>query len=239
MKDPYQILGVSPSASDAEVTEAYRKLAKKYHPDLNPGDKVAEKRMQEINSAYEQIKNKKHGGASYQQPNGQYRRSSQQSYGGQGYGGGQQGDPFGGFGDFFGGYRQQQQHRPSSPRMQAVHNYIAYRQYAQALRALSEIDERERDGEWYYYSAIANSAMGNRMTAMAHAEEAVRREPNNQEYQTLLNQFRQGSFTYQNTGQSRGYDMGGMGRTMMQLCLAQLFCMFCCRGSSMPFCFYI
>ena len=56
-KDPYSVLGVSPGASDDEVTKAYRKLAKKYHPDLNPGDEEAARKMSEINDAYEQIKN--------------------------------------------------------------------------------------------------------------------------------------------------------------------------------------
>ena len=78
MNDPYKVLGVSPNASDEEIKQAYRRLAKKYHPDLNPGDKVAAQKMQEINAAYEQIKNPE----KHQQ--------------GQGYGY----DPFG-------GYRQQ------------------------------------------------------------------------------------------------------------------------------------
>ena len=57
MADPYQILGVSPDASDEEIKRAYRKLAKKYHPDANPGDEYAAKKMQEINDAYDRIKN--------------------------------------------------------------------------------------------------------------------------------------------------------------------------------------
>ena len=55
--DPYKVLGLSPDASDEDVKRAYRRLAKKYHPDLNPGDKEAARRMQEVNAAYEQIKN--------------------------------------------------------------------------------------------------------------------------------------------------------------------------------------
>ncbi len=55
--DPYQILGVSPNASEEDVKQAYRRLAKKYHPDLNPGDQQAAQKMNEINQAYEQIKN--------------------------------------------------------------------------------------------------------------------------------------------------------------------------------------
>ena len=57
MKDPYSVLGVSPDASDEEIKTAYRRLAKQYHPDLNPGDEEAARRMNEVNAAYEQIKN--------------------------------------------------------------------------------------------------------------------------------------------------------------------------------------
>ncbi len=71
MDDPYKVLGVSPEASDEEIKKAYRRLAKEYHPDRNPGDPIAAKKMQQINDAYDQIKNPE---------------KAQQSYGGyQGY----------------------------------------------------------------------------------------------------------------------------------------------------------
>lgn len=55
--DPYKVLGLDEGASKDEVTRAYRKLAKKYHPDLNPGDEAAAKKMAEVNAAYDAITN--------------------------------------------------------------------------------------------------------------------------------------------------------------------------------------
>ena len=63
-RDPYEVLGISKGASEDEIKTAYRRLAKKYHPDLNPGDPTAAQKMNEVNQAYDRIKNPQ----SYQQP---------------------------------------------------------------------------------------------------------------------------------------------------------------------------
>ena len=55
-KNPYTVLGVSETASDEEIRAAYRRLAKQYHPDLNPNDPVAASKMNDVNVAYDQIK---------------------------------------------------------------------------------------------------------------------------------------------------------------------------------------
>ncbi len=221
MRDPYAVLGVSPSASEEEITKAYRKLAKKYHPDLHPGDAAAETKMQEVNAAYDQIKSGDTGGGSSSSYYGQ--GSGQSAYGGYYYG------PFG---DFFSGRWQQQQHYQSqhtpSGRMREVHNFVARQQYQNALDSLASMSDR--DAEWYFYSALAHAGLGNRVSALNHAEEAARKEPHNPHYRTLLEQLQGAGNAYQRTGRSYGYNTGAAGSTLMKCCALQLACQFCCRS---------
>src|ERR1700742_3835621 len=58
MRDPYEVLGVSKGASEAEVKKAFRTLAKKHHPDTSKGDEKSKQRFQEINTAYEIVGDK-------------------------------------------------------------------------------------------------------------------------------------------------------------------------------------
>lgn len=65
MTDPYSVLGVSSTATDEEISKAYKRLARQYHPDLNPGNTAAEAKMKEINSAYEAIRDIRSGKKAY------------------------------------------------------------------------------------------------------------------------------------------------------------------------------
>lgn len=87
-RDYYEVLGVDRNASEEELKKAYRKLSKKYHPDLNPGDKSAEEKFKEINEAYEVLSDPQKR-AAYDQ----FGHAGAQGFGGQG-----------GFGDFQGGF---------------------------------------------------------------------------------------------------------------------------------------
>ena len=96
-RDYYEVLGVDKGASDADIKKAFRKLARKYHPDVNPGDKEAEEKFKEANEAYEVLSD-----AQKRQQYDQFGHDAPNFGGGgfgSGFGGG--GADFGDFGDIF------------------------------------------------------------------------------------------------------------------------------------------
>jgi curved DNA-binding protein len=105
--DYYKVLEIDKNASEADIKKAYRKLARKYHPDLNPNDKEAERKFKELNEANEVLSNpenrKKYDQYGENWEHGEeYEKAKQQQQQYQN-GGGQQGGGFGGYGGFSGG----------------------------------------------------------------------------------------------------------------------------------------
>lgn len=224
MRDPYEVLGVPRGASDEEVKKAYRSLSRKYHPDANvnnPNKEQAEEKFKEVQQAYKAIMDKDKG------------------YGANGYGGDSSyGWGSGGFGGFdfggFGGYTQQRTHYDDkdSRYFQAAANYIRARSFKEALNVLNQIENR--NGKWYYYSAMSHSGLGNQVQALEHIKKAVELEPGNMEYQQAYRQMQSGGQWYSNMSDAYGYggvhtmDCGSSWCT--KLCVANLLCNLCCNG---------
>ena len=164
--NPYKVLGVPDGASEEECAAAYKRLAKKYHPDLNPDDPKAAEKMAEINAAYDQIKNGNANG-------GFYGRST--------YGAGTSYDY----------YRQRRNASGSSPDYYtAAAQFINNRQYSQAMNVLNNIGDRT--AQWYYLAAMANMGLGNQQLALSYIQQACAMEPDNFTYQAAYSRIRNG-----------------------------------------------
>ena len=212
MRDPYEILGVPRGASEEEIKKAYRRLSRKYHPDANinnPNKDQAEAKFKEVQQAYEQVMKERTGG----------------------YSGSSYGNPYGSpFGGSYGGYGSSHSGGTSEEdsHLNAAANYINNGYYKEALNVLSQM--ANRSARWYYYSACANQGVGNNMIALEHAKEALSLEPNNWQYQMLVQRLSGGGGWYQSRQETYGGPAVGGGDYCMKLCLLNLVCNLCCGG---------
>ena len=215
MNDPYSVLGISRGATDDEIKKAYRALSRKYHPDANinnPNKDQAEAKFKEVQQAYQQIMHEREYGTTG-------------SYGN-------------GYGSSSGGYSGQYQQRRSGAtsnegdlHMQAAANFINNGRYQEAINVLNGIDNKT--AQWYYYSAIANSGIGNNVIALQHAREAARMEPNNIQYTTLVQRLENGGNWYRQQQGPYQTTFSSSGDWCVKLCIANLVCNLCCGGSGL------
>ncbi len=203
MTDPYKVLGVSPNSTDSEVKDAYRKLARKYHPDSyinNPLADLATEKMKEINEAYDEVQRQRKGGTT----------NSQQNRGGAsaGYNRTNQGYSSGGTSQFA-----------------DVRRFINSGRVIEAEEILDGTPQARRDAEWYYLKAVILERRGWIDSAFQNYTNACRMSPGNQEYLAAYNRLafnRRTGYTANSTGSS----MCGTS-SCCDMC-ATLYCMSCC-----------
>ncbi len=180
--NPYQVLGVSETASDDEIRAAYRELVKKYHPDKyqdNPLKNPADEKLKEINEAYDTITRQRKNST-----------ASSYAYGNTGSDSGFSGSSY----------------RASSPDLIQVRRLLNNQRIQEARRALEAITVR--GAEWNYLYGITLFRSGEYASARRYLDLAAQMEPGNAEYGNAANSFS----AYGTRGyHSYGDDRGGMG----------------------------
>ena len=260
MSDPYKILGISRDASDDEVKKAYRQLSRKYHPDANvnnPNKDKAEEMFKLVQQAYQQVMYERQhpyssaGQGSWSRPGSQ---SAGRPSGSSGTSSGQTWQDengttytyygnFENFSDFwteffssygFGTQGASQDNSEEAIHLRAAASYINHGMFQEALNVLSAMEER--NAQWYYYSAAANSGIGNDAVALEHAQRAASMEPNNPNYQSMLQQLQSGNRWYTSRSQTYGGPVSAGGQCMRvcaaYLCINALCNICCCGGGS-------
>ena len=193
MKNPYEVLGISPSATNEEVRDAYRALARKYHPDNyvdSPLADMAEEKMKEINAAYDEILRQRaeektkseETGKSYQRKN-----SCREKY-------------------------------------SKIRQSINSGDYKSAEEQLNQIEQHERDAEWFFLKGCVLLHSGYHFDAIRYINRACELDPDNDEYTTLRDNLRAQANTYGNPASREG-----MGCSLCDIC-SFLICLDCmCR----------
>lgn len=176
MNDPYQVLGVSPDASDNEIKQAYRALAKKYHPDNYAGSPLADlasEKMSQINAAYDKIQSdRKNGYRSAGRYQNTWDAQSGQS-----------------------SNTNQYEYRHSQ--FSDIRRLISIGRIFDAEQLLDGVPASSRDAEWYFLKGNVLYSRGFLEDAFGYFQTAARMDPSNAEYNGVLEQLnRQRQFGY-------------------------------------------
>ena len=214
MKDPYSILGISKDATDEEIKNAYRNLARKYHPDNyaddNPLKSLAEEKMQEINAAYDEIQKQRSSGGSRE-------NTYDRSYESYNYSG-------------------------SNTIHKDIREKINNGKFREAEDMLSAIHEYDRGADWHFLNAVCLKHAGKVNDAMRELELACSMDPANVEYQRAKEMFNKSGSSYGSTYYGNGNDnrrRGGMSNEDVCDCCYKLWCLDCiceCMGGDLISC---
>ena len=195
-RNPYEVLGLKPGATQEEIKAAYRELVKKYHPDRyqdNPLNDLAEEKMREINEAYETLVAGSKG--TNNRSGTQYGPGSSRGYnagrgynGGPAYGGGSGSGPYSG---------------DDAAEFREVRQSIDRGDLRDAEARLERVGSR--NAEWYYLFGVLNIRRGWFNEGMNGLQTAVSMDPQNFEYRNTLNSVMSQTQGYQANSYQRGY----------------------------------
>lgn len=210
MKDPYSILGVPHGASEDEVKNAYRNLARKYHPDnyddSNPLKDLAKEKMQEINAAYDEI-----------QRNRTSSSSSSYSY----------------------GENSSYTSGSATGIYVTIRQKINERKYHEAEELLRTVSEFDRTADWHFLNAMCLMQRGKTADAMRELELACSMDPANLEYQRAKEMFNTAGSRYGSTYYGEGGRRYRSSSDQACDCCMDLICLDClceCLGGDLISC---
>ena len=175
MRDPYQVLGVSQSATDEEIKTAYRSLARKYHPDKYRDSDLADlasEKMKEINEAYDEIKKQRATGTASGSRPGESAYSS---------GTGQQ---------TYSGYRTDRTYT-ASELFAYARQLINAGRFAEADQILSAVPNAQHGAEWYFLKGLVSWGYRRFVDAQQCFDYACGLDPENQEYRDAQTRLRE------------------------------------------------
>ena len=186
IENPYKVLGLEADASAEDIKKAYRLMAKKYHPDLNPDDPEIQEKMNEVNEAYDMLTNpskyaaRQAQAAATQEDNSDYEVVAEKQ-------------PAVSAGSKI--------PRPvvlpeDSPEVQQVVELLNANRFDEAIEILTKIPGAGRDARWYYLNGLANMMLGDNRKAIEFFHKAAQQEPQNDLYMRLFMQMQQVTQAY-------------------------------------------